>query len=130
VMNLWLSPQTTVSDPASRSGMTQRGTALLFISEQPQLIDNLTNLSRAVNADIAGLKMELHSTSIPTALAGEKGADKLFDDGWMKRLEQFGYDRAVGKTPWDGDPVPYGCTVTTVNSVETDTVPRSLMRMQ
>jgi hypothetical protein len=73
-------------------------------------------------------------------MSKEKGADKLFDDAWMRRLEQFGFDRAVGATPWDQDAFQprslptfapcYGCTVAMLNSVNDVSVPRSRSRTQ
>jgi predicted acylesterase/phospholipase RssA len=102
VMNLWLSPSVVVMNPSSRGDMSHRATGLLLSGQQPQLIENLGNLARSVGT-IPGLKMRLRSTSIPAVMSKEKGADKLFDDAWMRRLEQFGFDRAVGLTPWDED---------------------------
>ncbi len=101
VMNLGLSPRVTVTNPSSRGDMSHRATGLLYSGQQAQLIERLADLARAVSGTIPGLKLELHSTSIPAAVSKEKGADKLFDDAWMRRLEQFGFDRAVGDTPWD-----------------------------
>lgn len=129
VMNLWLSPRVIVTNPSSRGDMSHRATGLLFTGQQPQLIEHLENLARAVSSTIPGVKLELRSTSIPAVMSKEKGADKLFDDAWMRRLEQFGFDRAVGATPWDSEPC-YGCTVAMLNSVNDVSVPRSRSRTQ
>ena len=48
-----------------------------------------------------GLRLELHVTFIPPVLANDAGANALFDRDWMIRLEQIGYDRARGSSPWD-----------------------------
>jgi hypothetical protein len=109
--------------------MSHRATGLLFTGQQPQLIEHLEDLARAVSSTIPGVKLELRSTSIPAVMSKEKGADKLFDDAWMRRLEQFGFDRAVGATPWDSEPC-YGCTVAMLNSVNDVSVPRSRSRTQ
>jgi predicted acylesterase/phospholipase RssA len=101
VMNLWADPTVNVTDPSDRGAMHGRAGTLLFMSQQPEVITRLSELAAAVSSGIPGLRMEVRTTAIPTAMADEPGARKLFDDAWMRRLEQFGYDRARGANPWD-----------------------------
>ena len=107
VMNLWAYPRVDVTDPANRGDISSRAGTLLFASQQPQIIDHLEDLARAVSSGISGMQLEVRATAIPQNMATEPGADKLFDDAWMRRLEQFGYDRARGASSWDTFIVPY-----------------------
>lgn len=108
VMNLWTQLETKVVDPASRGGMHDRAFLLLFWTQQPQLLQRLTELARAVNSDVDGLRMELRFTTMPAAMANDPAAKKLFDRDFMFRLERLGYERAQGPSPWDAaPPTPY-----------------------
>jgi hypothetical protein len=107
VMNLWTHPTPAVIDPADRSAMSQRGTLLLFWTQQSQLLARLAEMGRAVSLDVPGLKVEMRYTSIPSELATEPGANMLFDEAWMLRLEKLGYERARSKRPWDDIGSPY-----------------------
>jgi hypothetical protein len=107
VMNLWTHPRPIVVDPASRSQIAGRGNLLLFWTQQPQIAERLADLARAVSAGVPGLRMQVRYTAIPSELAGEPGAAALADEAWMRRLEQLGYDRALGTTPWDQIVSPY-----------------------
>ena len=107
VMNLWTHPTPTVIDPADRSAMSQRGTLLLFWTQQSQLLASLADLARAVSADVPGLNVEMRYTAIPSELATEPGANMLFDEAWMLRLEKLGYERGRSMTPWDDIGSPY-----------------------
>lgn len=108
VMNLWTQLETKVVDPASRGGMHDRAFLLLFWTQQPQFLQRLTELARAVNSDVDGLRMELRFTTMPAALASDPAAKKLFDRDFMLRLERLGYERAQGPSPWDAaPPTPY-----------------------
>jgi hypothetical protein len=101
IMNLLVDPQPFVTDPASRDAIGSRTQTLLFTGQQPQLLTRLGDLARAVTSDVPGLRMELHVTAIPQSLARDPGANSLFDQDWMIGLEQIGYDRARGTSPWD-----------------------------
>lgn len=107
IMNLWTHPRPIVTDPTSRSQIAGRGNLLLFWAQQPQIPERLANLARAVSAGVPGLRMEVRYTAIPSELAGEPGAAALADESWMRRLEQLGYERALGPTPWDEITSPY-----------------------
>jgi hypothetical protein len=107
VMNLWTHPRPVVIDPASRGQIADRGSLLLFWTQQAQIPERLGDLARAVSAGVPGLRMELRYTAIPSELAGEPGAAAVADEAWMRRLDQLGYDRARGATPWDEVISPY-----------------------
>jgi Patatin-like phospholipase len=107
VINLWTHPTPTVIDPSDRSAMSQRGTLLLFWTQQSQLLARLADLARAVSADVPGLNVEMRYTAIPSELATEPGANMLFDEAWMLRLEKLGYERARSTSPWDEIGSPY-----------------------
>jgi hypothetical protein len=51
--------------------------------------------------------MEMRYTAPPSELATEPGASALFDQAWMLRLEQLGFARARGASPWDEIGSPY-----------------------
>lgn len=101
IMNQWNFPKPVALDPASASAMSRRSSLLLFWAQQPQILQHLQDQARAVNADNPGLHVEVHSTAIPSALASQPGADKLFDKAWMARMQALGYSRAQSATPWD-----------------------------
>jgi hypothetical protein len=65
------------------------------------------DLARAVSADVPGLNVEMRYTAIPSELATEPGANMLFDEAWMLRLEKLGYERARSTSPWDEIGSPY-----------------------
>ncbi|MEP6766526.1 MAG: patatin-like phospholipase family protein, partial [Gemmatimonadaceae bacterium] len=101
IMNLWTHAGIEVTDPSNRGKLSSRATLLLLFAGQPQVLNRLTELSRAVSADVPGLKMEVHVTAIPAHFASEPGAAKLFDTKWMISLEKVGYERARSTSPWD-----------------------------
>lgn len=108
IMNLWTQIEAKVIAPASRKAMSDRALLLLFWSQQPQILQRLVELTRAVNSDVDGIRMELHFTTMPAAVAGDPAASKLFDRAFMLRLEKLGYERAQGTSPWDlKPPSPY-----------------------
>lgn len=107
VMNLWTHPKMERVERASRSALAARGTSMLFASHQPQMLELLAERARTVSRDVAGLRMEMRATAIPAELASAPEADKLFDGGWMRRLEEIGYNRARGDSPWDVVPSAY-----------------------
>jgi hypothetical protein len=107
VMNVWTHPRPVVIDPASRGAITQRSNGLMFLTQQPQLLARLAELARAVSADVPGLRIDMRYTAPPAELATEPGASALFDEAWMLRLEQLGFTRARGASPWDEIDSPY-----------------------
>lgn len=107
VLNFWTHPKLVVMDPGNRSAIAQRGNALLFGLAQPQLLQRLDELALAVSAGVPGLRLQVRYTALPSSLANEPGADKLFDAAWMTRIEQLGRERARGATPWDQVASPY-----------------------
>ncbi|MEP7380187.1 MAG: patatin-like phospholipase family protein [Gemmatimonadota bacterium] len=100
IMNLWTQAPVAVMNPANRKRIAQRSNQLLFWAQQPQMLQRLQELTQAVNAGIDGVRMEMHYTEIPAAVAGEPGASALASHDFMLRLEQLGYDRARSATPW------------------------------
>jgi hypothetical protein len=101
IMNLFLAPSPHLTRPSSRHDMDERSKALLFQGQQAQLVERLRDLARAVNGEIPGMRMELRVTAIPGVLHSYPGASSFFDTGWMKRLDQYGFDRAHSLEPWD-----------------------------
>lgn len=65
------------------------------------MLQRFAELAQAVNADVPGLRMEFRATVIPAELATEPGASALFNRNWMLLLEELGYQRAQGASPWD-----------------------------
>jgi predicted acylesterase/phospholipase RssA len=106
VMNRRLSPPPVAVDPGDRSELTRRATQLLFRAQQPRIPERLLDLARAVGAEVPGLRVQVRSTAVPTEADGEPGAHEPVDEAWMRRLEQVGYERARGATPWDESGTP------------------------
>jgi hypothetical protein len=107
-MNLWVHAPPQVMNPASRRGLSARTTLVLFWAQQSQMVQRLTELTRAVDRGVDGLRMEMHYTDIPAALANEPAASKLFSRDFMVRLEQLGFERGRSAAPWTSTtPSPY-----------------------
>lgn len=100
ITNFFLEPRVVVTDPSDRGQIGQRGNLLMFSALQREALGRLDALSLAVTAGIPGLRLEVRCTAVPSELASEPGADRLFDTEWMTRLERIGYDRARGSEPW------------------------------
>jgi predicted acylesterase/phospholipase RssA len=101
VLNLWTHMPPKVLDPSSRKDMDMRTSLLMLSAQHPQIVEALNTLAQAVRASVPGLVLEARYTAIPVALSVEPAASKLFDKGFMQRLETLGYERARGATPWD-----------------------------
>ncbi len=108
IMNLWTQAPVAVMNPASRRKIAGRSNLLLFWAQQPQLLQRLTELTRAVDAGVDGLRMEMHFTEIPADVADDPDAMKLASHAFMQRLEQLGYEKGRSAAPWDTiPPSPY-----------------------
>ena len=101
VMNLWTHMPPMVLNPSSRKDMSARTSLLMLSAQHPQIVESINALAQAVTTGVPGLKLEARYTAIPVALSAEPAASKLFDKGFMQRLETLGYERARGATPWD-----------------------------
>jgi hypothetical protein len=106
IMNGFASADEVRIDPESRSAMSERSQALFFRSTQAELVERVSDLTRAVSGGVRGLRMQLRVTMIPPELAEEPGANATYDPAWMLRLEQIGYERARGESAWDRVVVP------------------------
>ncbi len=104
VMNLWAHTDPKVIPASNRRKISARSTALLFYAHQPETLESLSNLSRAVSSQIPGLRMELRVATLPAWLSTEPGADKLFNRQFMGRLDSLGYAKARSSAPWDSIP--------------------------
>ena len=108
VMNLWTHAETSVLNPSSRGSLSRRTLLLLYMGQQPRMLEDLRTLSRAVAAEIPGLRLEVRHAAIPAGLAEDPAAKALADQAWMQNLEKLGYERARSASPWDdGVPGPY-----------------------
>ena len=101
VLNLWTHMPPQVLNPSSRKDMNGRTSLLMLSAQHARIIEMLEALELAVTTGVPGLKLEVRYTAIPVALSTEPAASKLFDKGFMQRLETLGYDRARGAAPWD-----------------------------
>jgi len=101
IMNLWTHAVPRLITPSSRGAISSRSTEVLFWAAQPQLLQRLQELAAAVTASVPGVALQVRIAQPQAALAMEPGAQRLFDKGWMQRLEQIGYEQAVGSAPWD-----------------------------
>jgi hypothetical protein len=101
IVNLWTHMPPKVITPSSIKQISARGTLLMLAAQQQQTLVRLATLARAMSADVPGLRMEFQYTAIPVDLASDPGARKLFDAGFMRRLDALGAERAGGATPWD-----------------------------
>ena len=107
IFNLWTHPTPTVMNPSDRGAIAQRGSLLLFWTQQSRLLSRVAEQARAVSSDIPGLSMEMRYTAVPSELATEPGANSLLDTAWMLKLEKLGYERARSASAWDEIVSPY-----------------------
>ena len=101
IVNLFTHMAPTVVKPSDRGAISFRSSLLMLAAQQQQTLEYLSTLARAVSSDITGVRLEVRYTAVPNALSTDPAANKLFDKGWMQRLETLGYERARGATPWD-----------------------------
>lgn len=101
VMNLWSHAEPMVISPSNRKQISSRTNFMLFYAHQPQTLELLDALARAVSAGVPGLKVEFRVATIPSDEALVPGAAKLFDRGFIARLDSLGFAKARGDAPWD-----------------------------
>lgn len=101
VMNLWTHVEPWVTSPSSRKQMNNRSNSLLFYLHQPSTLAALENLSRAVSAEVPGLRMQLRVAGLPSSESMSPGANKLFERAFMQRLDSLGFAKARGSSPFD-----------------------------
>lgn len=107
LLNVWPHAPLKVIDPASRAEIHQRGDLFMLFSQHPKMLEELDLLSRVVASEVPGLRIEMHYTALPDETSKDPAAGKLFDRGFMHRLEDLGYERARGATAWDSLPSNY-----------------------
>ncbi|HYW32121.1 MAG TPA: patatin-like phospholipase family protein [Gemmatimonas sp.] len=107
IMNWWTHPPVVIVPPSNRKKISARTNNMLVFNHQPETLQNLSNLAAAVSASIPGLTMELKVTELPSYVASEPGASKLFQKEFMRRLEDLGVAKAGSATPWDAIPSAY-----------------------
>ena len=105
VVNLWVHPDVEVVNERSVGAIRTRGTWLMYFQAQQQALTRLWELSNAVTTGVPGLRMEMRYTAVPDSFGTQPAAKKLFDRAFMERLEQTGFERAQGASPWDELPV-------------------------
>jgi predicted acylesterase/phospholipase RssA len=108
VMNLWSHAEPMIISPSSRKQISSRTNFMLFYAHQPQTLELLDALARAVSGSVPGLKMEFRVATIPSSEALVPGAAKLFDRGFISRLDSLGFAKARSATPWDAVPTAFG----------------------
>ena len=107
IMNLWTQQVPVVMSPSDRGQISSRANLMLFYTHQPQTVELLDALSRAVGATIPGLKMEFHVALLPGEAALHPGASSLFDRAFMTYLDDVGFKKSQSATPWDAVPSAY-----------------------
>jgi len=101
VMNLWTHAAPRVMKPSARRAISSRSTSLLFYAHQPATLAALENLSRAVSDRVPGLRMQVRVAAIPSEESMVPGAEALFEQHFMQRLDSLGFSKAQSATPWD-----------------------------
>lgn len=101
VMNMWTHPAVKVGRPTDREDISDRGVKILFTLAQPQALQRLNELAAAVSTGVPGLKISLNIASIPSEFANDSSNQQVINDAWMKKMEEYGYQRGKGDRPWD-----------------------------
>lgn len=108
IVNFWVHPPSYDVEGRNVRAVRDRADRLMFSHAQQFTITRFWDLARAVTAGVPGLTMELRYTAIPRAFSSAPGADRLFDQAFMQRLQEAGFARAQGASPWDELPLnPY-----------------------
>ena len=107
VMNMWAHGEPAVISPSNRKQISARTNMLLFYAHQPQTLELLDALARAVSANVNGLRVEFRLAALPSEQALVPGAAKLFDRAFMAHLDSLGYAKARSAAPWDVVPSAY-----------------------
>ena len=107
IMNLWTQQEPRIIAPSSRKQISARANLMLFYTHQPQTIELLDALARAVSGQIPGMKVELLVSTVPSDQARQPGAEKLFDRDFMHQLDLVGFAKAQSTAPWDALPSAY-----------------------
>ena len=104
VMNLWSHAAPSITKPSSRKKITDRANFMLFYSHQPQTLELLDALGRAVTNGVPGMRVEFKVATQPSELALLPGADKLFDHAFVQKLDSLGFEKGRSAKPWDALP--------------------------
>ncbi len=104
IMNLMAYPALRVVDPASIKQIVARTNVLLFYAHQPQTLELLDLLSRAVSHGVPGLRVEFHVATMPADLWNVPGSSALFNGAFSKHIDALGFAKARSATPWDSIP--------------------------
>ncbi|MBL0173245.1 MAG: patatin-like phospholipase family protein [Gemmatimonadaceae bacterium] len=107
LMNLWAHAEPKIITPSNRKQIATRSNYMLFYAHQPQTLELLDVLARAVSTGIPGLRVEFRVATLPSEEALAPGAEKLFDRDFMHRLDALGFAKARGAAPWDVVPSAY-----------------------
>ena len=107
VMNFWSHAPPQIISPSKVKQIAARSNTMLFFSHQPQTLEDLGNLARAVSSQVRGLRVELKVATLDAQLALEPGANKLFEHAFMQQLDNIGYAKARSASPWDKLPSAY-----------------------
>ena len=106
ILNVWPHAEIKVMAPEKATPLALRATYLLYYAQQPEILRALAERAAAANAELDGLEIQFRYTAVPDELSSDPKAEKLFDAEWTRYLEQVGYERALGDSPWD--PIPSG----------------------
>ena len=104
VMNLWSHASLSITKASSRKKITDRANFMLFYSHQPQTLELIDALARAVTTGVPGMKVEILLATQPSELAALPGADKLFDHAFVQKLDSLGFEKGRSAKPWDALP--------------------------
>ncbi len=107
IMNFWSHAPPEVISPSNRKQITARSNTMLFFAHQPQTLEDLSNLARAVTSQVRGLHVELKVATLDAQFALEPGASKLFEHAFMQQLDNLGYTKARSTSLWDKLPSAY-----------------------
>ncbi len=101
-------PMVETGDYRNVLAVEVRAERLLLGLKEPMTLTRYWELAEAVNAGVPGLKVEVRYTALPQDMGAKVTLKKIFDPLLMKKLDQFGYERALSDSPWDALPLsPY-----------------------
>jgi predicted acylesterase/phospholipase RssA len=107
IVNGWTHGEPVVMNPSSRKQIGKRWSTIMFYAGQPQVLQHLEHVTRAVAAAVPGVRMQLRWSAVPSDVSRDPGARTFFNTAWIQRMEALGRTRALSAAPWDSIVSPY-----------------------
>lgn len=108
IVNRPVYPSVEAGNYRNVMAVRDRAERLLFGLKEIMTLTRYWEIAQAVNSTALGIEMAVHYTAVPQDMAIKVALKKIVDPSLMKKLHQYGYERARGELRWDDLPLsPY-----------------------